>query len=147
MKFLKPGDVLVLKGEEFGECALTGDLMMGMAKNSRVRAFINDTHIRDRDGLAGLDIAFFANGLNLNGPYKSGPGKIGLPISIGGHMVESGDVTVGDSDNVAVVKRREIDALLADLQGTTEKKKALEAAIANGAKYMGLRMKRWKASR
>ena len=62
-------------------------------------------------------------------------------------MVESGDVTVGDSDNVAVVKRREIDALLADLQGTTEKKKALEAAIANGAKYMGLRMKRWKASR
>ena len=84
MKFLKPGDVLVVKGEEFGECAVTGDLMMGMAQNSGVRAFITDTHIRDRDGLEGLDIAFLAKGLNPNGPYKSGPGKIGLPISIGG---------------------------------------------------------------
>ncbi len=51
-------------------------------------------------------------------------------------MVESGDVTVGDSNNVAVVKRREIDALLADPQGTTEKEKSLEAVIANGATYM-----------
>ena len=51
-------------------------------------------------------------------------------------MVESGDVTVGDSDNVAVVKRKEIDALLADPQGTTEKEKSLEAVIANGATYM-----------
>ena len=53
-------------------------------------------------------------------------------------MVESGDVTVGDSDNVAVVKRREIDALLADPQGKTEKEKSLEAVIANGATYMGI---------
>ena len=51
-------------------------------------------------------------------------------------MVESGDVTVGDSDNVAVVKRREIDALLADPQGKIEKEKSLEAVIANGATYM-----------
>ena len=51
-------------------------------------------------------------------------------------MVESGDVTVGDSDNVAVVKRRGIDALLADPQGKTEKEKSLEAVIANGATCM-----------
>ena len=51
-------------------------------------------------------------------------------------MVVSGDVTVGDSDNVGVVKRREIDALLADPQGTTKKEKLLEAVIANGATYM-----------
>ena len=43
---------------------------------------------------------------------------------------------VGASDNMAVVKRSEIDAVLADLQGTTEKEKALKAAIANGATYM-----------
>ena len=49
MKFLKPGDVLVVKGEEFGECTVTGGLIMGMAQNSGVGAFITDTHIRDRD--------------------------------------------------------------------------------------------------
>tara|TARA_B100000161_G_C33312473_1_gene307677 strand:+ start:442 stop:543 length:102 start_codon:yes stop_codon:yes gene_type:complete len=31
MKFLKPDDVLVVKGEKFGECAVTDDLMMVMA--------------------------------------------------------------------------------------------------------------------
>ncbi len=51
-------------------------------------------------------------------------------------MVESGDVTVGDSDNVGVVKRREIDALLAGPQGKIEKEKSLETVIANGATYM-----------
>ena len=51
-------------------------------------------------------------------------------------MVESGDVTVGDSDNVAVIKRREIDALLADPQGKTEEEKSLETVIANDATYM-----------
>ena len=83
-----------------------------------------------------FDIAFFVKGLNPNGPYKSRPGKIGLSFSIGRYIVESGDLIVGASDNMAVVKRSEIDAVLADLQGTTEKEKALKAAIANGSTYM-----------
>ena len=31
MKYMWPGDVLVVKGEEFGECAVIGHLIMGMA--------------------------------------------------------------------------------------------------------------------
>ena len=75
MKYMWPGDVLVVKGEDFSECVVTGDLMMGMAKNSGLRALIKDTYIRDRDGLWVLNIAFFAKGLNPNGPYKDGPGR------------------------------------------------------------------------
>jgi 4-hydroxy-4-methyl-2-oxoglutarate aldolase len=138
LKYVQPGDVLVVKGEEFGDCAVTGDLMMGMAQNSGVRAFVTDTHLRDRDGLEPLDIAFFARGINPNGPHKNGPGKIGLPIAIGGHIVESGDLIVGDADNVAVVKRADIEAVLKDLQGTTEKEKGAEARIAGGQTYMEL---------
>ena len=48
LKFIQSGDVLVVKGKEFGECAVTGDLMIGMARNSGLRAFITDTHIRPR---------------------------------------------------------------------------------------------------
>lgn len=138
LKYVQPGDVLVVKGEEFGECAVTGDLMMGMAQNSGARAFVTDTHIRDRDGLEQLDMPFFARGLNPNGPYKSGPGRIGLPIAIGGYIVESGDLIIGDADNVAVVKRSEIDAVLKDLEGVGEKEKGAEAWIAGGQKYMEL---------
>lgn len=138
MKYIRPGDVLVVKGEEFGDCAVTGDLMMGMAQNSGLRAFVTDTMVRDRDGLLPLDIAFFARGVNPNGPYKSGPGTIGMPISIGGYVVESGDLIVGDADNVAVVRRGEIDDVLADLAGTSEKEKGLETEIAAGRTYMAI---------
>ena len=136
LKYIQSGDVLVVKGEEFGECAVTGDLMMGMVQNSGLRAFITDTHICDDDGLEPLNIAFFANGLNPNGPYKTGPGKIGLPMSIGGYIVEAGDLIVGDADNVAVVKRADIDAVLVDLAGTSEKEKGAEASITEVQKFM-----------
>ena len=136
LKFIQSGDVLVVKGEEFGECAVTGDLMIGMARNSGLRAFITDTHIRDRDWLEPLNIGFFAKGLNPNGPYKAGPGKIGLPILICGYIVESGDLIVGDADNVAVVKRADIDAVLADLADTSEKEKGSEASITEVQSFM-----------
>lgn len=138
LKYVQPGDVLVVKGEAFDDCAVTGDLMMGMAQNSGVRALVTDTHVRDRDGLEPLDIAIFARGLNPNGPHKNGPGKVGLPVAIGGYVVESGDLIIGDTDNVVVVKRANIDAVLSDLAGTAEKERGAEARIADGQKYMAL---------
>ena len=62
MKYVRPGDVLVVNGEEFGECAVKEDPIMGMAENSGTRALITSTHIRDHDGREVLDIAFFAKG-------------------------------------------------------------------------------------
>ena len=62
-------------------------------------------------------------------------------------MVESGDVTVGDSDNVAVVKRREIDALLADPQGATEKENCSKPSSRMARRMWKLRMKRGKSPR
>lgn len=136
LKYIQSGDVLVVKGEEFGEWAVTGDLMMGMAQNSGLRAFITDTHICDHDGLEPLNIALFAKGLNPNSPYKAGPGKIGLPMSIGGYIVEPGDLIVEDADKVAVVKHADIDAVLADLAGTSEKEKGAGASITEVQKFM-----------
>ena len=136
LKYVQPGDVLVVKGEEFDDCAVTGDLMMAMAQNSGVRAFVTDTQIRDRDGLEDLDIAFFARGLSPNGPFKNGPGTVGLPVAIGGYIVEPGDLIVGDADNVAVVNRADIDDVLRRLEGTEQKERGLQAKIAAGQTYM-----------
>ena len=34
------------------------------------------------------------------GPYKSGPGEINVPVSIGGSVISPGDIVVGDEDGV-----------------------------------------------
>ena len=34
------------------------------------------------------------------GPYKNAPGDINVPVSIGGCLIASGDIVVGDEDGV-----------------------------------------------
>jgi regulator of RNase E activity RraA len=65
-----------------GECAVTGELIMGLAWDSGLRAFVTDTHIRDCDGLEPFNIAFFAKGLNPDEVCKSGLGKIGCRLLV-----------------------------------------------------------------
>jgi regulator of RNase E activity RraA len=109
---------------------------MGLAWNSGLWAFVTDTHIRDRDGLEPFNIAFFAKGLNLDEACKSGPGKIGLLIASDCYIVESSDSNIGHADNVTVVKRADIDAILADLADVSQKAKGAENIIAEAQKFM-----------
>ena len=36
----------------------------------------------------------------MRGPYKDGPGSINTPVSIGGMVVNPGDVILGDCDGI-----------------------------------------------
>ena len=42
----------------------------------------------------------FARAVIHRGPYKSGPGEINVPVSIGGSVISPGDIVVGDEDGV-----------------------------------------------
>ena len=42
----------------------------------------------------------WARGINLRGPYKDGPGAVNIPVSIGGLIINPGDIVLGDSDGV-----------------------------------------------
>ena len=52
--------------------------------------------------------------------------------------MDAGDLIVGNSDNVLIVPRGKIDAVLPGLEGTAEKEKGLEADIATGQTCMTL---------
>ena len=55
--------------------------------------------------------------------------------------MDAGDLIVGNSDNILIVPRGEIDAVLPGLEGTAEKGKGLEAEIATGQTCMTLAYK------
>jgi len=42
----------------------------------------------------------WARGVNMRGPYKDGPGSINVQVSIGGMVVNPGDVILGDCDGI-----------------------------------------------
>ena len=103
LDMLKPGDVLVVDGEGDVSRALVGEIMMTSAMVQGAVAFVIDGAIRDVDAFEDHKFPCWARGVNLRGPYKDGPGSINVPITVGGMLVNPGDIVLGDSDGVVAV--------------------------------------------
>jgi 4-hydroxy-4-methyl-2-oxoglutarate aldolase len=135
LAFAKPGDVLIIATDGYEEASAAGDVLLGMARNAGVVALITDGMVRDIEGLNAVGIPVFARGLSPNSPYKDGPGEIGLPISIGGIVVNAGDLIVGDQDGVVVVAAAHIDQVVAALDDVAAKEKTMDGWVRDGAKF------------
>ncbi len=133
LQHARPGDVIVVAAAAYEEASVAGDLMLGMAKNQGVVAFVTDGMVRDIDGLNAVGIPVFARGLSPNSPYKDGPGTVGLPISLGGVTVNAGDVVIGDQDGVVVIAREALEDVLVALAGVKVKESTMDQLVANGA--------------
>ncbi len=121
----EPGDVLIAATGSACMAAVTGDLLLGVARNRGAVGFVTDGLVRDLADLEALGMPVYAMGLTPNSPGRRGPGSVGLPIVCGGRAIASGDVIVGDRDGVVVVPR----ALLAETLVRLDRVKAAEAAM------------------
>jgi 4-hydroxy-4-methyl-2-oxoglutarate aldolase len=121
----EPGDVLVAATGGHTGAAVTGDLLLGVARNRGVVGFVTDGLVRDIVDLEGLALPIHAMGVTPNSPSKRGPGTIGFPVVCGGRVIASGDVIVADRNGVVVVPRQ----LLAETLANLERVKAAEAAL------------------
>jgi len=132
LDLLDEGDILVAAADGFADTAITGDLLMGMARSLGARGLVTDSAVRDREGLARVGLPVFAAGLTPNSSTRTGPGYAGLPVVIGGVRVDSGDIVVADGDGVVVVPREEAEAVLARLTRVRAAEAELEAKVAGG---------------
>ncbi len=134
LEALRPGDVIVAACDAFTGCAVVGDLLLGMAKNAGAVAFVTDGLARDLDGIEGVGMPVFCRGVSPNSPARNGPGTLGLPVTLGGVTVASGDLVAGDRDGVVVVPRAEIDVVIEALEAVRTAGAALEAKVKAGLK-------------
>ena len=100
LQMLKPGDVLVVDGGGDISRALFGEIMMTVAKSKGAIGCVFDSAIRDVDAFEKHQFPCWARGVNMRGPYKDGPGSINIPISIGGMVINPGDIILGDCDGI-----------------------------------------------
>ncbi len=134
IQYAQPGDVLVVAADAYEEASVAGDLLLGMARNQGVCAFVTDGMVRDIEGLDAVGIPVFARGLSPNSPYKDGPGSIGLAVSLGGMSVNAGDVIIGDENGIVVVAQEAIESVLAALVDVKAKEQMMDELVAKGAK-------------
>lgn len=134
IQYAKPGDVLVIATDGYEQASVTGDVMVGMAKNQGIGAVVTDGLVRDIEGLNAVGIPVCARGLSPNSPQKDGPGTIGLPISLGGVAVNAGDLILGDQDGVVVVAREALEGVAAALAEIELKEAKMDALVRDGAR-------------
>jgi 4-hydroxy-4-methyl-2-oxoglutarate aldolase len=126
------GDILVAATDGFTATAITGDLLMGMARNRGVAGLVTDGLVRDIVGILAVGLPVYSAGATANSPARSGPGTVGLPVVVGGVRVESGDIVIGDRDGVVIVPLAQAAAVLARLDQVRAAEAALEAKVRAG---------------
>ena len=129
---LTPGTVLVIANGGWTGSAVIGDIIVGMFKNAGAVAVVTDGAVRDVRGLEAVGLPVHARAVSPNAPRKNGPGVIGGEISIGGVVVRSGDLLIGDRDGVVVLPRERFATALDGVRGIRDKEAVMEADIAAG---------------
>ncbi|HEY1611555.1 MAG TPA: RraA family protein [Paraburkholderia sp.] len=130
--FCRPGDVMVIDGGGDLSQALMGEIMATYAESLGVVGLVIDGAIRDSGALRQRDFPVYARGVTHRGPYKNGPGEINVPVTVGGMVVNPGDIIVGDDDGVLAISPADVEAVLEGARRQGEKEAASLRAIAEG---------------
>ncbi len=77
-----------------------------------VVGLVIDGAIRDVAEIAERDFPIYARGVTHRGPYKDGPGEINVPVSVGGMVVNPGDIVVGDMDGLLAIPQTGVEDLI-----------------------------------
>lgn len=129
---VQPGDVIVAATGNYTGCAVTGDLVLGMARNCGATGFVTDGCVRDLPGIRMVGLPCYCIGVTPNSPARSGPGTVGFPVTIAGHPVASGDVIVADQDGAVVVPQARLAEVIARLAAIRKAEGEMDQAVRDG---------------
>jgi RraA family protein len=123
LKVARRGDVIVVDGGGDISQALIGEIMLTQAESIGLAGFIIDGAIRDVAAIRASDLPCYARGVTHKGPYKNGPGAINVPVSIGGLVVNPGDLVVGDEDGVVALSPAVAAGLIPAIRAQEERER------------------------
>ncbi|MGH1358763.1 MAG: RraA family protein [Burkholderiaceae bacterium] len=132
LEHVQQGDIIVASAHGHLDCAIAGDLVLGMAKNGGAQGFVTDGCVRDTRGIRSVGLPCFAAGVTPNSPHKSGPGIVGAPIVLAGVHIASGDVIVSDEDGVVVIPQARLAEVAQRLEQVLAAEKTLDAKVQAG---------------
>ncbi len=133
MTMLEPGHVLVIDAAGDVSNACIGEIMKKYLQQRGCAGVIVNGAIRDVAAFENDSFPCYAKGNVHRGPYKEGPGEINVPVSIGGQVIQPGDVIVGDEDGIVSFPVEQAQALIAAARAHAAKEEKIMNEIATGA--------------
>ena len=130
LEFCRKGDVLVVDAGGDLDNAVVGGILSFYAAHIGMTGLVVDGAIRDVAEIRERDFPVYARGVTHRGPYKDGPGEINVTVSVGGMVVNPGDIVVGDQDGLLAIPQEDagyvIEKALAVLQAEAETMRAMK---------------------
>ncbi|KAF2394707.1 RraA family protein [Pseudomonas frederiksbergensis] len=131
LTLIEPGHVLVIDAQGDATNAVIGELIKLYAQQRGCVGFVVDGAIRDVASFE--DTPCYARSVVHCGPYKSGPGEINVPVSIGGMIINPGDIIVGDEDGLVAFSPEHAEQVLFKAREHDAHEQEVKAEIATGA--------------
>lgn len=117
LDLVKPGDVLVIAAGGHAETAMIGDILGGTLRGKGGAGLVCDGAVRDTDTLASWDdFPVFTRWVNPRGPISAERGSVNETVVVGGALVASGDLVIGDADGLAVLSPAVVKARIGDAE-------------------------------
>jgi regulator of RNase E activity RraA len=112
LEFCRPGDVLVIDAGGDVSNAIIGGILSFYAAKMGLAGVVVDGAIRDVAEIRSREFPVYARGVTHRGPYKDGPGEINVPVSVGGMVVNPGDIVVGDQDGLLAIPQDDVERVI-----------------------------------
>ncbi len=138
----RPGDVLVVDAKAFVDAGPWGDVLTFAAQQIGIAGLVIDGAVRDTSQIVEMGFPVFCRGLSIRGTNKHQPGKLNLPLVLGGAVVRPGDIVVGDRDGLVIVAAEEVPEVIAASAAREQKEAQMRERLAQGAtmvELLGLR--------
>jgi 4-hydroxy-4-methyl-2-oxoglutarate aldolase len=133
-----PGDVLVVDAKGYLEAGPWGDVLTCLAQQRGLAGLVIDGAVRDSRDIIAAGFPVFARGLSIKGTTKAVPGRINVPVRVGGVTVEPGDIVVGDADGLVRVPAHQLHDALAASEARAAKESGFRDRIRVGANTLEL---------
>lgn len=130
MTMIEEGHVLVIDAQGDTNNAIIGELIKLECLRRGCAGFVVNGAIRDVASFEHTPL--YAKSIIHKGPFKTGPGEINVPVSIGGQVICPGDIIIGDEDGIVNFAYEFKDELIRLAAKHAQKEEAVKEMIASG---------------
>jgi 4-hydroxy-4-methyl-2-oxoglutarate aldolase len=141
---VRPGEVLVITMPEPAPFGAVGELIVLQAQARGVAGMLVDVAVRDIAELKEIGLPIWARFVRVRGTKKADPGRLDVPVVVGGSTIRLGDVVVMDDDGVVVVAAERVEEVAEAARAREEKESRLRPRLRAGEltyDLLGLRAK------